>query len=895
MEEDKRIMEEIREMPVDVPDSLSPEKVTAYLKENGKNLRKREDTRKVIRLRTFLCAAAAVLAMAIVIPSLISLGKKSQSRNAGNLAAVSRYESGEAAGSEAAMAPAGGETILTFSGTDTAQRPDAVEESEGNAETAFAKEGQELIRRSEAAFAEKTGTGQPGGEKAARIPLSELLKKAASYEELQKALGSNLYNGYYDYGVYYESEEKGLSVNGAEAGRDYAEAPGAAEDQSASDHSSTNTREANVDEGDVVKTDGKFIYQLKRDSRIRIVRADAGKLEEVSMLKPAVSGSGEILDLYLTGDQIVLITSEKSSALSQNEDEAYYVDAKNETHVRTYDLGDRTAPKEVGNVVLEGRYKTSRIAEGVVYVVTDKTQERFYRRPYYYDYEPVRSTNILDDFFEWLGDLFPAEDTASDAAVSVKIASKADASDKDTEDAQSAGEKPFDEAEFLAGGTVPKINGKYLATDSIYIPKIYSYTRSWLISSVRLSEPTKAADAQLICTDLSEIYVSSNALFLIGSSEADYEGANVIRVDFADGAIRPTGAVYLPGTVDDSFSVSESADGHFRAAVTRGWNGTNSVYVFDKEMNLTGSLENIIEGEEIKSARYIGDILYLVTYRNTDPLFSVDLSDPAAPKLLGELKIPGFSEYLHPYGDGRLLGLGYETDPKTGDTLGTKLSLFDISDPANVKELSKLVLRNVEPSAALENYKSVLAEPEKNLFGFAAEEAWWTHRWDDVLIYEEETGLVTDEEGEEVSPETLAKDGLKYLEEKSPENGEESVTDEVAEGLVFTDGTTEAVSEKKTDGKKKPDAKKDDGRTADVRMQGGAAYLLFGVENDKIVCRLVRSFGSKDEDGRWMYGYSEPADDCRGIYIGDTFYIVEKNITAFNMADDYKEIGSLAG
>ena len=161
------------------------------------------------------------------------------------------------------------------------------------------------------------------------------------------------------------------------------------------------------------------------------------------------------------------------------------------------------------------------------------------------------------------------------------------------------------------------------------------------------------------------------------------------------------------------------------------------------------------------------------------------------------------------------------------------------------------------------------------------------------MIYEEETGLVTDEEGEEVSPELLAKDGLDYVEKDSRESGAESGTDEVAEGLVFADGTTEAVSGKKTDAHEKPETNKDDGRTADVRMQGGAAYLLFGVDNDRIVCRLVRSLGGADDEVRRSYSYYDPAADCRGIYIGDIFYIVEKNITAFNMADGYREIGSL--
>ncbi|MGX8728706.1 MAG: beta-propeller domain-containing protein, partial [Lachnospiraceae bacterium] len=706
-----------------------------------------------------------------------------------------------------------------------------------------------------------------------RIPLGELLKKASSYEEVQEALKPYEYFLDYDYGYLY-AEEKGLANAAKGADRTESDAAPTEAEQGTSDHSSTNLREANVDEGDVVKTDGKFIYQLKNDSKIRIIRANGGSLEEASLLEPAFDGSGDILDMYLAGDQLVLITYEKSSGLSKNEDDAYYVNQKSETHVRTYNLGDRTAPKEVGNVVLEGRYETSRLTGGVVYVITDKTHDRFYP-VMYRNVEPVREYTLLEELFDWLDDMFPAADgeTYSGAATSRRGSSETESTESTVE--------AFDEEKFLSEGTVPKVNGEYLTADSIYVPKLQSFSRSWLISSVRLSDPTKAADAQLICTDLSEIYVSANAIFLMGMSEADYDGSNVIRVDFADGAIRPTGAAYLPGTVDDSFSVSESGDGHFRAAVTRGWNGTNSVYVFDKEMNLVGSLENIIEGEEIKSARYIGNILYLVTYRNTDPLFSVDLSDPAAPKLLGELKIPGFSEYLHPYGDGRLLGLGYETDPKTGETLGTKLSLFDISDPVNVKELSKLVLRNVEPSVAFENYKAVLADPDKNLFGFAANEAWWTYRWEDEPELWDDVKIF--EEGEELAEETLAKDGEESSEASSASTAEglvhvETSADNVAEGLVFADGTTQAVSdEKKTDGSDSEDEKKDDGRTADVRMHGNSAYLLFSVENDEIVCRLVRSLDEGETGSRQRYTYYEPQNDCRGIYIGDTFYIVEKN------------------
>ena len=93
----------------------------------------------------------------------------------------------------------------------------------------------------------------------------------------------------------------------------------------------------------------------------------------------------------------------------------------------------------------------------------------------------------------------------------------------------------------------------------------------------------------------------------------------------------------------------------------------NNLYLFDENLNLTGKIEGLAQGKEIYAARYLGNMAYFVTYRNTDPLFAVDLSDDKNPKVLGELKISGFSEYLHFWGEDKLVGIGYETDEKTGE------------------------------------------------------------------------------------------------------------------------------------------------------------------------------------------------------------------------------------
>ena len=121
---------------------------------------------------------------------------------------------------------------------------------------------------------------------------------------------------------------------------------------------------------------------------------------------------------------------------------------------------------------------------------------------------------------------------------------------------------------------------------------------------------------------------------------------------------------------------------------------TKSLYVLDENLETVGEIRDLAPDESVYSARFMGDAGYFVTFRQIDPLFSVDLSDPENPKVIGELKIPGFSEYLHPYGDGRLLGIGMAVDEEAITTDGVKLSMVDISDPTDVQEMTIYVIEN---------------------------------------------------------------------------------------------------------------------------------------------------------------------------------------------------------
>ena len=203
----------------------------------------------------------------------------------------------------------------------------------------------------------------------------------------------------------------------------------------------------------------------------------------------------------------------------------------------------------------------------------------------------------------------------------------------------------------------------------------------------------------------------------------------VARFQLKGDEIKLAAAGSLEGSLLNQFSIDEYKD-HFRFVLTDynvSYKGNytvtnssvNSLVILDGDLKETGKITNIAPGERVYSVRFMGDTAYFVTFRQVDPLFSVDVSDPHNPKIIGALKIPGFSNYLFPYGDGKLLGLGRNADEYTGRTGSIKLSMFDISDPANVTESDKTDV-NADYSAALYNHKAVLCDYNKNIISFAA-------------------------------------------------------------------------------------------------------------------------------------------------------------------------------
>lgn len=484
--------------------------------------------------------------------------------------------------------------------------------------------------------------------------------------------GKNPYESVEDYGGVYDAIERGrqssikydVDENVMEDAGSLESGSGAKESSSASlPHSTTNVQTEGVDEGDLVKTDGSFLY-VADGNEIKIIDIRNGGLTIVNTLKPegdqnSGSGKTELYELYVDGDLLQVVCGSRGVDLSLMEDhDAYQMEENSTIHLYTYDISNPKKPVLKGVVVQEGVYKTSRRSDGYVYLFTT-TQLSL----------PEKRKRAIqkDKVDEWL----------------------------------------------------PSINGDVFQPDDILVTE-EGGDKGLLISSIDVKSPKAVQDSKLLIMGDTTEYVSESNIYLYERTYEDGESTRIAKFHYDSGKITVSGGASVDGTIRDTFAINEK-DGYLRVLTTiyeNGW--SNQITVLNEEMNHCGNVDGLARGEEIYAARFLGDYGYFVTYRNTDPLFSVDFSEAENPKIIGELKVTGFSDYLHFWSENQLLGIGYETDPNTGWQEGIKLSMFDISDPNNVKEEDKAVMTQLSDTPAVENYKSVIIDKERNLIGFPA-------------------------------------------------------------------------------------------------------------------------------------------------------------------------------
>ena len=213
-------------------------------------------------------------------------------------------------------------------------------------------------------------------------------------------------------------------------------------------------------------------------------------------------------------------------------------------------------------------------------------------------------------------------------------------------------------------------------------------------------EKDKEPQCEAVLGECNRLYTSSKGMFL---SETDYwdekhqETTKIYRFEYTEKGVGYKGMGKVPGFINNQFSMSYDGE-FFRIATTLDKvtvdgdsvsmsvdDRVNNLYILNNDMKIIGKVEDLAKGELIESVRFVGNMAYVVTFRQTDPLFVIDLNDPKNPTVKGELKIPGFSEYLHPMADGYLIGVGKD-GTQTGASDDCKVSLFNVTNPYEPKE-----------------------------------------------------------------------------------------------------------------------------------------------------------------------------------------------------------------
>jgi len=486
-----------------------------------------------------------------------------------------------------------------------------------------------------------------------------------------------------------------------------------------SDYSRTNVQVEGVDEADWAKTDGRFIYQINGN---RILIADIRNPDE-PRLADMLEFGGEAdrfypSELYVSDGRLVVVgsvyrwTEEPQAATGGDQPDAAAKARdiliwppgleRSFTSVKVYAIGENGKATPVRELEIEGGYVTSRMIGGALYLVADKFDHRFY--PMLESDDAALSAQVFEP--EW-----------RDTAVSDQPA------------------------------TIP--------LDRLHYFPDSPETGMLLIGAVDLDDADAAMQVSAYLGSAGTVYASAENLYIAVAKYDWPEGftgranravlpnlrTDVYKFRLSGGSVVYAGQGSVPGHVLNQFSMDEY-DGHFRIATTSGhmWAegddiAKNNLYVLDEWLRMVGSLENLAPGERIYSARFMGRRAYMVTFRNVDPLFAIDLSDPARPTVLGQLKIPGYSDYLHPYDENHLIGFGKETvtvEMKNGwgqgepmaFYLGMKISLFDVSDVSHPKEKFKEVIgdRGTQ-SELLHNHKALLFDRSRGLMAFPVEVA----------------------------------------------------------------------------------------------------------------------------------------------------------------------------
>lgn len=470
----------------------------------------------------------------------------------------------------------------------------------------------------------------------------------------------------------------------------------------ATGYSTTNVQVAGVDEADYLKNDGKYLYIIHDGALViaEVFPVESGRIISNTEI-PGTASS-----LFLKGTNLVVFSSEYADIpIAQNGqyDETSY--QHEVTHAYIYDVSDRTNPRITRELTLPGGYENGRMIGDVVYILTSESPSYHYpEMPVIYEGSAVITRPTI-----WCPPI-PLYQYELYTLTSFGISEG----------------KEVHASSFLAGWD----STLYVSPDNAYLAyqkwDPFWWSRVWDMSS---------------------------------SMRPDNGEESVIhRFSLSNGTITYQATGSFPGYLLNQFSLDEYG-GNLRVATTDEryqngeWTLDNAVLVLSPDLEIIGSLKQLAEGEKIYAARFTGDRLYLVTFKQTDPLFVVDLSNPEHPAILGALKIPGYSDYLHPYDSTHLIGIGKdteETEPGRIVPTGVKIALFDVSDMDNPRLIdSRSIGEKGSSSEVLSDHKAFLFDQNRSMIvlpmreivrvpvpGSTYENSYTTASWEGAYVFD---------------------------------------------------------------------------------------------------------------------------------------------------------------
>lgn len=442
----------------------------------------------------------------------------------------------------------------------------------------------------------------------------------------------------------------------------------------AAEYSTTNIQVAGVDEADFVKNDGKYIYIISGPT---LVIVDAYPAREAKIVSKTPI-KGQPVEMFVKGNRLVLFSTLQEEVLVKPEKSLSPVPYWHQvTRVNIYSITDRSNPILLYNTTISGTYYDARMIGNYIYLVSSEGAT-------WYADEPV--------------------------VPSIRLA-----------------------------------DGRIIHPDIYYFDIPEPYYVYHTISSFDITGDGDVEAESFLLGQTTTLYVSANNLYMayqktapiyrwiegapvpltLSEKEVQQRDRTIIhKFGISKGEVKYLGMGEVSGHLLNQFSMDEYNKNLRVATTVEGWTPTksfqfNNVYVLDESMKTIGELEYIAPDERIYATRFIGDRLYMVTFKRIDPFFVIDLSDPLNPGILGKLKLPGFSDYLHPYDQNHIIGIGKETEENQWGGVsiaGLKLALFDVSDVNNPKLIDKVEIGEAgTDSEALNDHKAFLFDKNKNV------------------------------------------------------------------------------------------------------------------------------------------------------------------------------------